>query len=560
MCNERSLRSIQQELEKFKSQSGFTVSYGKTTIYRIGSLRHSCAQMYNFDTFAWSNQDITVLGVTIAHEDLVGKNYGGMIEKAKNTLFSWNNRGLSLIGKVQVVNTLIASLFVYKMMVLPIIPKGIVKSLENVVREFLWDGKTAKIAYDILQNPKSQGGVNLVNFLNKDKALKATWPQILSKEKEYATFVYSILRCSIYGDNIWRTRLHPTDVDKLGIKSEFWTDVLKSWSEYNYYTDFRIENQLLWFNSDIKVKGKPILWGHIYRKGLLYVSQLFKEGTYKSEEEVQQEFGLSVMRFNSLKVAIPKEWKEFFCQNSPAQFHPRCPHTFDRITVIHTKGFSGKVYKLLGNDAMLIHGKFLKWRQEIGEELCPTLTEFADLHRDIYRVTNVAKYRSFQYRLLQRGLVTNIHLKNWNITQSDLCYYCGQEQESLAHLFWECPKIRRVWEDLEVYLRAKFPTISLNFSLGEVLFNQVHQRKSHVVNFICLLTKQTIYAQKWLGLNIDCEIVKRKVHLIERIEKFIAVKNGRYDQHCKKWVVIRAERDKDLQSYINEYTENNQIV
>ena len=70
------------------------------------------------------------------------------------------------------VNTLVASLFVYKMMVLPIIPKHIVKHIDNIVRNYIWNGKKSKIAYNILQNPKKEGGLNLINITKKDKALK----------------------------------------------------------------------------------------------------------------------------------------------------------------------------------------------------------------------------------------------------------------------------------------------------------------------------------------------------------------------------------------------------
>ena len=71
LCSKNSIEQIYEELEKFKWQSGFTVSYEKTTLYRIGSLRHSCAQLYGLDQFIWSNQDINVLGVTIAHENIL---------------------------------------------------------------------------------------------------------------------------------------------------------------------------------------------------------------------------------------------------------------------------------------------------------------------------------------------------------------------------------------------------------------------------------------------------------------------------------------------------------
>ena len=143
-CTKKSIQAIYNQLEKFRLQSGFTVSYDKTTLYRIGSLRHSNAQMYDMSQYIWSNQDIKVLGVTIAHEDIINKNYKDIIEKVKNKLNSWHNRQISLIARVKVVNTLVASLFVYKMTVLPTIPKLVVKNVDNLIREYIWKGKKAQ--------------------------------------------------------------------------------------------------------------------------------------------------------------------------------------------------------------------------------------------------------------------------------------------------------------------------------------------------------------------------------------------------------------------------------
>ena len=220
-ANESSLSAIFEELEQFRIQSGFTLSYEKTTLYRIGSLRHSSAQLYNLSQVAWSNEDITVLGVTIAHEDIVQKNYVPLIEKAKQTLNAWYNRGLSLLGKVQVVNTLVASLFVYKMMVLPMIPTNIVKNIDNIIRDFIWNKKKSKIAYGILQLPKKEGGLGLVSLEKRDVALKASWPQILSKEQDYAKIVYIQMRNTTLEEDIWRCHLNTEDVKDLKIKNQF---------------------------------------------------------------------------------------------------------------------------------------------------------------------------------------------------------------------------------------------------------------------------------------------------------------------------------------------------
>ena len=243
-ADRKTVMSMVNQLERFRQQSGFMVSYEKTTMYRIGSLRHSNAQMYDLTQFNWSNDHITVLGITITQEDLVEKNYDSIEKKVRKTLNSWVNRGLSLVGKVLVVNSLVASLFVYKMMVLPRMPKKVIKCVDNVIREFLWDKKKAKIAYTTLQNPKKEGGLNLVCLEKKETALKATWPQILYKEKEYAQIVYYSMKCSIIGEEIWRCTLSCQDAMSLKISNSFWKDVLVSWCEYNFYQNREVSNQI----------------------------------------------------------------------------------------------------------------------------------------------------------------------------------------------------------------------------------------------------------------------------------------------------------------------------
>ena len=392
LCNEKSLKAIHEELEKFKWQSGFTVSYEKTTIYRIGSLRHSNAQLYDMNQFTWSNQDINVLGITIAHEEILDKNYQQMVKKTEGILNSWTNRGLSLIGKIQVVNTLVASLFVYKMMVLPTIPQQIIKKIDNVIRQYIWNGKKAKISYKTLQNPKDQGGLNLVDLKRKDRALKATWPKILAQEQEYSDLVYSQLRVNNLKENIWRCSLRAEDVSHIGISNQFWEDVLRSWCEFNSYHMRRTENQIIWYNSNIRVKGKPFFWKDIYEKGLMYVHQLFCNGTLIPSLEAREAFGLTELRYNSLKSAIPVEWRRFFAENVTQSFFPLPPHNYDKAFGEYKDNLTRQVYKSSADDILLCHNKYIKWREELGENFCEGILDFGKRHMDIYRITNIAKF------------------------------------------------------------------------------------------------------------------------------------------------------------------------
>ena len=551
LCNEKSLKAIHSELEDFRMQSGFTVSYDKTTIYRIGSLRHTDAQLYSLDQFIWSNKDINVLGVTIAHEDLVEKNYSKIVGKARNILEAWYNRGLSLIGKVQIVNTLVASLFVYKMMVLPSIPEKVVKNVDNLIRDFLWSGKKAKIALPTLQNPKNQGGLNLVNLKKKEIALKSPWPQILYEEEDYASIVYSLLKASTLREDIWRCTLLPEDVKKLKVKSEFWANVLEAWCHFNFLHDSRVENQLIWYNSNIRVRNKPFFWADIYRRGLTYVHQLFVDGGFKTDVQMQNEFGLNTLRYNTLKVAIPKKFVDFFKLNQQAAFLPLAPHNYDMCIQVWGNNFSRKVSRFLADDITLIHNKWVKWEQELGSPLGEDIYHYTSSFNRLYSVTNIPKFRSFQFRLLHRALVTNVHLHRWSIKESDLCTFCKHEKETLTHLFVTCKEVSMLWEKVTKYLVSRYPGVTLEINAHNIINNAITPGKGDVINFVVLLTKQFIYAQKCLGGDIHFPYLMQKIRMVEQIEKYIAVKNGKLAIHNRKW--SRKKEEISVSDVIHEF-------
>ena len=552
LCNQKSIQAMYKELETFRLQSGFTVSYEKTTLYRIGSLRHSKAQMYELDQFKWTNEDINVLGVTIAHEEIIEKNYDQLLEKTKQVLQAWYNRDLTLMGKVQVINTLVASLFVYKMMVLPMMPKQTIKNIENEIRNYIWKGRKSKIALKVLQLPKQEGGLNLVSLHNKDISLKATWPIILHQEQEYASLVYTIMRCSQIGQDIWRCSLQPADVKALKISSTFWEDVLKCWCQYNYYGEIREENQIIWYNSKIKVKGRPIMWADVYNKGLKFVHQLFELGSFKSEQVVMQDYGLTVLRYNSLKVALPQQWKAFFLKRLPQTYLPLPPHKID--TMFNSKqGTSRTIYRQLSGDVIELHSKFIRWRDDVSENIFDTLSDYREAYQEIYRVTNVPKYRSFQYRLLQRALVTNIQLEKWNILPSNQCTFCGKELETVIHVLWYCPEVRPIWTRLKEYLESRFNIVITYWSLQAMILNKFVTPKYHAINFICLVAKQFIYSQKCLRKMPHFNELQRLIKSIENVEKYIATKNQKIQMHVRKWSLTSQRAQDDVQEYVTQY-------
>ena len=99
-----------------------------------------------------------------------------------------------MLGRVIVLNSLVGSLFVHKMNVLPTLPKQWRKFIEKTITNFLWDGKTAKISYNKLTARKEQGGLKLFNVKHKESSLKIQWVKIYYENVEIKCLANSMIR------------------------------------------------------------------------------------------------------------------------------------------------------------------------------------------------------------------------------------------------------------------------------------------------------------------------------------------------------------------------------
>ena len=304
---------IIDELRFFQMQSGLTVNYDKTTVYRIGSLKDSNATLYTKKPLAWTNEGVNVLGIFVTHKhDIVAKNFEPVLQKVKSVFNSWKERSLTLCGKITVINTLISSLFVHKMTALPDLSTFQIQQLESDFARFIWNGAKAKIPLKTLQRSKKDGGLNLVDLKLKQISLKCTWIKMLNDDKKYAAMAYSLFSPVLHED-ILHCNFKPEDATLICPEDTptFWKDFLATWAVYNYSVNKKWNEQLIWFNSNIRRSNKPYIITHVYRRGLKYLTQLWCNNTWKDQKTVTDEFDLTVLQYNALKSATPKDWLFF---------------------------------------------------------------------------------------------------------------------------------------------------------------------------------------------------------------------------------------------------------
>ena len=299
-----------------------------------------------------------------------------------------------------------------------------------------------------------------------------------------------------------------------------------AWCDYNYEENSACD-QVLWYNSGILIENKPVFWLRPFQKGLLRVSQLFENKRLISVGEAKQKFGLEFLELHALISAIPDRLKELI-KNDNAPWRSKYAECLDY------KDLSKRVYDNLlskTSNEKIVRIKN-KWEQILNIAL--SMQDFCKIVRNIFVVTNIAKYRSFQYRLLMRGLVSGQDLYKWGIINTALCYFCNIEKESIPHIMFECSETKEVWSEAKKIIQDR-TGYCCTLNVRKILMNEVHPTPRHLANFVCLVVKQYIYKQKCLKCPLQARELHGRIISLENTEKYIAIKNNKLAKHMAKW-------------------------
>ena len=124
------------------------------------------------------------------------------------------------------------------------------------------------------------------------------------------------------------------------------------------------------------------------------------------------------------------------------------------------------------------------------------------------------------------------------ITNTEDCEHCS-EKEDLLHLYWNCPRSKRLWERLKILIeqnqRTPFTINKSTCLLGEGIWPS--KRTKEVCQTLCILTKHFIHLCKCdkkvegrIGMRLDSYIK----HTL-KLEHRIAQENGYQNSFTAKW-------------------------
>ena len=164
--NYSSLSNLLDLITKYEKGTGAKLNKTKTEAMWVGRWRFRPDQPLDIK---WVRK-MKILGGYFSQQNVERDNWSPKLAKLEKILNLWSSRELSFVGRSLIINVLGASLFWYLAKIF-IVPNWVIAAFDRLVWPFLWKGRTETIKRNILINNLQNGGLKVVNFSAKCKAL-----------------------------------------------------------------------------------------------------------------------------------------------------------------------------------------------------------------------------------------------------------------------------------------------------------------------------------------------------------------------------------------------------
>ena len=176
-----SFLNLFESLHYFSTFSGCKINVAKSEGIHIGKLKNSVLTPFKEEGLTWNSKTFKALGVTfpLQIKSLYELKFPPRLKKMEQTLNCWRQRGMSLLGKITVIKSLMLPQLLYLFSVLCIdIPKTFSKKLNKLLFRFIWSNGNDRVKRSILCNQYEEGGLKMVDQFFYTKAQRMVWVKL----------------------------------------------------------------------------------------------------------------------------------------------------------------------------------------------------------------------------------------------------------------------------------------------------------------------------------------------------------------------------------------------
>ena len=453
---------ILELLDKFGELAGLRINVEKTKIIGLGPLKNRVKNVHNVEVVSC----IKTLGIYVGHDKhlCTERNWSDKIMKMKILLQRWQERQLTLLGKVTIIKSLALPIISYSISNCNT-PPWAFKNVSSLFFKFLWNG-SEKVKRRSIIGKSDQGGLNMIDVEGHFKAIKASWVKRLLLADKSASWFY--LPAMYLNKLHIRDTIHDinskniTENEHFKILPNFYKEVIESFIACNVNEGGEsakcIIELCIWGNKKIVNKQDKVLYfpkwiecGIIKVKDLQFINNKIDESSILSRLHKKTNY---ISEIYQIKHAI----------NVLAKLAPKC--------IQNTCDHKDFVTKERNNTTKQLYEHFVqnKFESPTGLVFLKQLSATINISKTYtikLRLIKDRKICEFNYKLLNNCLPCKTNLVKWNIVPDSQCNYCGKE-ETAEHMLLLCLHKFQFWRSCLNILCIKLSPGVMFMSSGSV--------------------------------------------------------------------------------------------
>ena len=535
---QNSLQAALNTIEIFGTYSGLKLNKEKTKVIWIGRKKHDKDKLVTTPMLKWGTTEFELLGIKycVQLENMIAINFERYANTVQQIINHWNKRYLTPLGKITVIKTFIMSKYIHLFSSLPSPSKKYIQKLNTLLFNFLWDNKPDKLKRVQIIQEYSNGGLKMVDLDLFIKSLKITWIRrlIASDDKPWSTLFNSSI--TSISDILHFGSLKIKSIIS-NIKNPFWKDTLSCWIDlFECLTPRTLQDcytSPIWYNKNIS--ENLLFIPNWYNNGIRLVGDLYnKHGEMLTAQAIATKFGtrpIDFLTFHRLKTSI----HNFINAQSDISYTqptiaPNIP--FHLKTVLKNRKGIKAIYNQLGQK----NRKFFfneKWNRDLDLENNSNLGVssfqicFKTL-KDNYLIWT-------QFKILNRIFGSNHLLYKMKISNTPLCRFCNNNNETILHILCHCPRVQTLWQNLLLWIQniLGFP---LDLSDQTIILGSMIQDHNYTpINTILLVAKSYIVYCLNKNLHLDIIQLQNRIKNTFLEQKSISVINDSEAKFMSKW-------------------------
>ena len=543
-----SFENLFDTLNIFGKCSGCKINMSKSESIWIGSKKGVQDFPFQDQGLKWCSDKFKCLGINFSLNlnTLFDLNFKTKLHQIEQTLNCWRARGLSLIGKICVIKSLMLPQLLYLFSVLCIkLPESFFKTLNKLFFNFIWSGGKDRIKRDYLCLDYSLGGLRMVDVKCFAQAQKMVWVKHLLDDK-YDSMWKSIELSFLYRFHpdvkiLWKS--HAPEKVLSQLRNVQLSDSLRSWYFFREKAiddlglDFNeVKSQrstCIWFNKYIRSKSKQYFYYASWcEKGICTLSDLIYDNlpnpVFKSFDDLIIEFDISYKdrrKYNTLfENVINRGLLDDFSDQDFDIFD-----IFSNNIILAPKVPRYTYYIMLKKLPPEKYQNF--WENILVDSGDNVDVEWDEIHNRNIKCTIETQLRSFYFKVFYKAIAFNSFLFKIGRKDSPLCSFCSKSPETMLHVFCECEKVRPIWDEL---LQLINDNLHADYTLDnfDLMFGV---SDDSLVTFLILCCKFYIYRCKFQEVSPNFVAFKRFLVTKRKTEYCIAYKKGKLSNHFKKW-------------------------